>query len=111
MSNATEIAVVDMAAEILYAWHTNEGIDPADSYHSQRALRHAREVMPRVMVFAGEWDTQATYERQLAAMADVLRQMLAHHRAQLPSEACDLYGGGCGCPLCQAALAALGVKP
>jgi hypothetical protein len=36
---------------------------------------------------------------------ELVRQMMAHHRAQLPVETQDLYGGGCGCPLCQEALA------
>jgi len=29
------------------------------------------------------------------------RQLMASHRAQLPSEARDLYGGGCGCNQCE----------
>lgn len=29
------------------------------------------------------------------------RCLMAAHRAQLPSEARDLYGGGCGCPQCE----------
>ena len=35
------------------------------------------------------------------------RRVMADHRAQLPSEARDLYGGGCGCPQCEQARAAI----
>lgn len=35
------------------------------------------------------------------------RCLLAAHRGQLPSEAADLYGGGCGCPQCAEVLALL----
>jgi hypothetical protein len=35
------------------------------------------------------------------------RCLLAAHRGQLPSEAADLYGGGCGCPQCADVLALL----
>lgn len=35
------------------------------------------------------------------------RRVLTVHRGQLPSEIADMYGGGCGCPLCEQALAAL----
>lgn len=44
---------------------------------------------------------------RLAVMAPrmlaLLQQMMTAHRAQLPSETRDLYGGGCGCPHCNAA--------
>lgn len=30
-----------------------------------------------------------------------LNGVMADHRAQLPSETKDLYGGGCGCPQCE----------
>lgn len=36
--------------------------------------------------------------------------MLARHRASLPSEAADLYGGGCGCPQCQIVLDLLAAR-
>lgn len=45
-----------------------------------------------------------------AAAPDLLafaRRVMADHRAQLPSEARDLYGGGCGCPQCEQARAAI----
>lgn len=35
------------------------------------------------------------------------RCLLAAHRGQMPSEAADLYGGGCGCPQCAEVLALL----
>lgn len=34
-------------------------------------------------------------------------QVMRDHRAQLPSETKDLYGGGCGCPQCERALGIL----
>ena len=34
-------------------------------------------------------------------MARLLKQIMAAHRGQLPSECADLYGGGCGCPQCE----------
>lgn len=40
----------------------------------------------------------------LAAAPDLLRvvkRMMALHHEQLPSETADLYGGGCGCHLCE----------
>lgn len=47
---------------------------------------------------------------QAKAAPDLLafaRRVMADHRAQLPSEARDLYGGGCGCPQCEQARAAI----
>lgn len=41
---------------------------------------------------------------ELLALA---RRVMADHRAQLPSESRDLYGGGCGCPQCEQARAAI----
>ena len=35
------------------------------------------------------------------------KRVMADHRAQLPSETRDLYGGGCGCPQCEQARIAL----
>jgi hypothetical protein len=67
---------------------------------------------PELAAFAAAWDEQAAWERlikQHAMMAAVLRLMMAHHRAHLPVEARDLYGGGCGCPLCLEAIEALGI--
>jgi hypothetical protein len=40
-------------------------------------------------------------------MAALLKQIMAAHRGQLPSECADLYGGGCGCPQCEQARALL----
>lgn len=37
----------------------------------------------------------------------VVLAMLAAHRGQLPSEAADQFGGGCGCPLCRMGVAAI----
>ncbi len=44
-------------------------------------------------------------------MAQVLREMMAMHQAQLPSETRDLYQGGCGCRHCNMAVAALAGLP
>jgi hypothetical protein len=46
----------------------------------------------------------------LTAAPDLIafaQQVIREHRAQLPSETRDLYGGGCGCSQCEAAHAAL----
>lgn len=40
-------------------------------------------------------------------MARLLKQIMAAHRGQLPSECADLYGGGCGCSQCEQARALL----
>lgn len=48
--------------------------------------------------------------RLIAAAPDLLafaKRVMADHRAKLPSEARDLYGGGCGCPQCEQAAAAI----
>lgn len=44
------------------------------------------------------------------ALEAVLYQMMLHHRAQLPSEAREMLPHGCGCPLCEQARVALGLK-
>lgn len=49
-------------------------------------------------------------QEQIEAMKAVLHQMMLHHRAQLPSEAREMLPHGCGCPLCEQARAALGLK-
>jgi hypothetical protein len=40
-------------------------------------------------------------------MSQLLKQIMAAHRGQLPSECADLYGGGCGCSQCEQARALL----
>lgn len=48
-------------------------------------------------------DETALLLRAAPDLVALIREMMAAHRAQLPSEARDLYGGGCGCPLCERA--------
>lgn len=43
-------------------------------------------------------------------LEEFARRVMRDHQAQLPSEARDLYGGGCGCPQCEAARDALGER-
>jgi hypothetical protein len=69
MSNATEHAVRELAAEILYDWTHTAGINPADSRFSLAALRQARAILPGLLRFAGEWDRQAAPGAQAARMA------------------------------------------
>jgi hypothetical protein len=69
MSNATEHAVRELAAEILYDWTHTAGINPADSRFSLAALRQARDTLPGLLRFAGEWDRQAAPGAQAARMA------------------------------------------
>ena len=59
-----------------------------------------KEPMPRWLAYETLCDTLRRWE-------DHGRSLLASHRAQLPSEAADLYGGGCGCPQCAEVLALL----
>lgn len=51
--------------------------------------------------------TEAMGDGVVADLLALARQVMADHRAQLPSEARDLYGGGCGCPQCELARAAV----
>lgn len=46
-------------------------------------------------------------DARLQGWQDHGRRLLAAHRGQLPSEAADLYGGGCGCTQCAEVLALL----
>lgn len=64
----------------------------------------------------GEWEwgrcttPSEADARLIAAAPDLLafaKRVMADHRAKLPSEARDLYGGGCGCPQCEQAAAAI----
>lgn len=41
------------------------------------------------------------------ALVEACKKVLRDHRAQLPSEAADLYCGGCECPQCQMIRAAI----
>lgn len=62
-----------------------------------------------------QWDDEYRDEslanaHLIAAAPELLalaRRVMADHRAQLPSESRDLYGGGCGCPQCEHARAAI----
>lgn len=52
-----------------------------------------------------------TQESRLLAWEQHGRALLAAHRGQLPSEAADLYGGGCGCNQCNLVLELLREHP
>lgn len=40
---------------------------------------------------------------RLFPLVEFAERVMRDHRAQLPSETRDLYGGGCGCPQCEQA--------
>lgn len=62
------------------------------------------------LVSRGKTETAISRARVMAVapeMARLLKQIMAAHRGQLPSECADLYGGGCGCQQCEQARALL----
>lgn len=63
------------------------------------------EIVATVAGFTGHPDTEAVADA-IAAVPDLIAfamRVMVDHRAQLPSEAADLNGGGCGCPQCEEA--------
>ena len=72
----------------------------------------ARKMLEEVLALPNEIDEQHGIsfhlrDAHLQKWQQHGRCLLAAHRGQLPSEAADLYGGGCGCPQCAEVLALL----
>lgn len=76
---------------------------PGGRWHPESDHRSEADAAKRVAYLNGD------HGDLIDQMAQFLRRLMAAHRAQLPSETQDLYGGGCGCPQCQDARRLLGL--